>query len=114
MAYDLKPFNGDYFDMSPSEMFRDFGKQFFNNFPEIQSIKTDIKETKDKYELEAELPGFAKDSIDVSYENGMLTIAAENNLVNEQKDDEGKIIQKERSYNNFVCQNKLDSSFSPM
>ncbi|SUM68350.1 small heat shock protein [Staphylococcus saprophyticus] len=100
MTYDLKPFGRDYFDMTPSELFRDFGRQFFSNFPDEQSIKTDISEKDDRYELKAELPGFSKDQIDISYENDMLIISAENNQVNEEKDDEGKIIQKERSYSN--------------
>ena len=100
MTYDLKPFGRDYFDMTPSELFRDFWRQFFSNFPDEQSIKTDISEKDDRYELKAELPGFSKDQIDISYENGMLIISAENNQVNEEKDDEGKVIQKERSYSN--------------
>ncbi|PTI83518.1 hypothetical protein BU071_12575 [Mammaliicoccus vitulinus] len=33
-------------------------------------------------------------------ENGMLIISGENNQVNEEKDNEGKVIQKERSYSN--------------
>lgn len=100
MAYDLKPFGRDYFDMTPSELFRDFGRQFFSNFPDEQGIKTDIREKDDRYELKAELPGFSKDQIDISYENGTLIISGENNQVNEEKDDEGKVIQKERSYSN--------------
>ncbi|MDW4130238.1 Hsp20/alpha crystallin family protein [Staphylococcus saprophyticus] len=100
MTYDLKPFGRDYFDMTPSELFRDFRRQFFSNFPDEQSIKTDISEKDDRYELKAELPGFSKDQIDIFYENGMLIISAENNQVNEEKDDEGKVIQKERSYSN--------------
>ncbi|EDN8280100.1 Hsp20 family protein, partial [Listeria monocytogenes] len=100
MTYGLKPFGRDYFDMTPSELFRDFGRQFFSNFPDEQGIKTDISEKDDRYELKAELPGFSKDQIDISYENGTLIISAENNQVNEEKDDEGKVIQKERSYSN--------------
>ncbi|SUN43904.1 Hsp20/alpha crystallin family protein [Staphylococcus saprophyticus] len=73
---------------------------FFSNFPDEQGIKTDISEKDDRYELKAELPGFSKDQIDISYENGTLIISAENNQVNEEKDDEGKVIQKERSYSN--------------
>ena len=91
MTYNLKPFGRDYFDMTPSELFRDFGRQFFSNFPDEQGIKTDISEKDDRYELKAELPGFSKDQIDIS---------SENNQVNEEKDDEGKVIQKERSYSN--------------
>lgn len=100
MTYDLKPFGRDYFDMTPSELFRDFGRQFFSNFPDEQGIKIDISEKDDRYELKSELPGFSKDQIDISYENDMLIISAENNQVNEEKDDEGKVIQKERSYSN--------------
>lgn len=100
MAYDLKPFGKDYFDMTASELFRDFGRQFFSNLPDQKTIKTDINEKDDRYELKAELPGFSKDQIDISYENGMLIISGENNQVNEEKDNEGKVIQKERSYSN--------------
>ena len=100
MAYDLKTFGRDYFDMTPSELFRDFGRQFFSNFPDEQGIKTDIIEKDDRYELKAELPLISKDQIDISYENGMLIISAENDLVIEEKDDEDKVIQKERSYSN--------------
>ena len=109
MTYNLKPFGRDYFDMTPSELFRDFGRQFFSNFPDEQSIKTDISEKDDRYELKAELPGFSKDQIDISYENGTLIISAENNQVNEEKDDEGKVIQKERSYSNVKRMYSLDN-----
>lgn len=73
---------------------------FFSNLPDQKTIKTDINEKDDRYELKAELPGFSKDQIDISYENGMLIISGENNQVNEEKDNEGKVIQKERSYSN--------------
>jgi HSP20 family protein len=119
MAYDMKPFNRDYFDMSPSEMFRDFGRQFFSNIPETKNVRTDINEMEDRYELTAELPGFTKDAIDVTYENGLLTIKAENNMMNEAKDDDGRVIQKERSFSNVkrvysignVDEDNIEASF---
>ena len=37
-------------------------------------MKTDIKETDDGYELIVDLPGFKKDEIKVSLEDGYLTI----------------------------------------
>lgn len=109
MTYDLKPFGRDYFDMTPSELFRDFGRQFFSSFPDVQSIKTDITEKDNKYELKAELPGFSKDQIDISYENGVLTIFGENNQVNEERDNDGQVIQKERSYSNVKRMYSLDN-----
>ena len=39
-------------------------------------MKTDIRETEDSYELEMDLPGFSKDEVKVSLENGCLTISA--------------------------------------
>ena len=39
-------------------------------------MKTDIKETDKGYELIVDLPGFTKDEIKASVENGYLTISA--------------------------------------
>ena len=39
-------------------------------------MKTDIRETDHSYELEMDLPGFKKDEIRVSLENGYLTVSA--------------------------------------
>ena len=43
-------------------------------------MKTDIKETEGGYELEMDLPGFTKDEIKVSLENGYMTISAAKGL----------------------------------
>ena len=43
-------------------------------------MKTDIKETDGAYELEMDLPGFSKDEVKASLENGYLTISAANGL----------------------------------
>ena len=40
-------------------------------------MKTDIKETDAGYELEIDLPGFQKDQIELTLENGYLNVAAE-------------------------------------
>lgn len=101
MAYELDRFNNSLLDMTPSSLFRDFSKQFFNTLPDMQSMKTDIEERDDLYEMTVELPGYTKDSLDISYNNGYLTIKAENNVINESTDEEGKMIQKERSYSNM-------------
>ena len=39
-------------------------------------MKTDIKEMEDGYELEMDLPGFKKEEISISLEDGNLTIQA--------------------------------------
>ena len=60
-------------------------------------MKTDIKETDDNYELIVDLPGFKKDEIKVSLEDGYLTIEAAKGLdEDEQEKETGKYIRKER------------------
>ena len=60
-------------------------------------MKTDIKETDDNYELIVDLPGFKKDEIKVSLEDGYLTIeAAKGRDEDEQEKKTGKYIRKER------------------
>jgi len=65
MAYELDRFNNSLLDMTPSSLFRDFSKQFFNTLPDMQSMKTDIEEKDDRYEMTVELPGYTKDSLDI-------------------------------------------------
>lgn len=58
---------------------------------------TDIKESDKGYELEMDLPGFKKEEIKASIENGYLIISAEKGLEKDTKDDEGKkYIHRER------------------
>ena len=59
-------------------------------------MKTDIKEKKDGYELEIDLPGFKKDEIKVQLKDGYLTVSAEKGLDKDEEDKKGKYIRKER------------------
>ena len=59
-------------------------------------MKTDIKEKDNGYELEIDLPGFTKDEIKASLENGYLKISAAKRLDKDEKDKKGKYIRKER------------------
>ncbi len=60
-------------------------------------MKTDIRETDDSYELEMDLPGFKKEEIQVSLDNGYLTISAAKGLdEDEQEKKSGKYIRQER------------------
>lgn len=60
-------------------------------------MKTDVKENDESYELEMDLPGFRKDEINVSLENGYLTIRAAKGLdQDEQEKKTGKYIRRER------------------
>lgn len=59
-------------------------------------MKTDIHEHDDKFEMNIDLPGFNKDQIKLSLENGNLIINAEKTADSEKKDAKGKPIRQER------------------
>ena len=60
-------------------------------------MKTDIKEMENGYELVVDLPGFTKDEVQATLENGYLTISAEKGLDKDEKEKEtGHYIRKER------------------
>jgi HSP20 family protein len=67
----------------------------------------DIREDQDHFYVEAELPGFKKEDIDVTLENQTLTIAAERREDNTQGDtqgdgDKGELLLHERRYSKFL------------
>ena len=59
-------------------------------------MKTDIKEMKDGYELEIDLPGFKKDEVTAELKDGYLTVSAETNTKKDEKAEDGKYIRRER------------------
>lgn len=71
-----------------------FTDPFFTE-SESKLMKTDIKEKKDKYVIEIDLPGYEKDGIKVEIQDGYLTVHAK---VNKQDNEEekGKFVRKER------------------
>ena len=71
---------------------------WFENFNVSQTMKTDIRETDDAYILEAEVPGFEKDKINIDYHNNVLTISGkEERESGEQDKESGNYIRRERS-----------------
>lgn len=71
-----------------------FGDSFFNE-GESKLMKTDIKEKKDKYIIDIDLPGYEKEGIKLDIQEGYLTVHASVNK--EEKDEEkGKFVRKER------------------
>ena len=82
------------------DLFDDFFEDDFfpsRNFfkKENNLMKTDIKETKDKYILDIDLPGFEKQNIDLSLKDGYLSINAKVNK-EENNDKDEKYIRRER------------------
>ena len=80
------------------DLFDDFFKEddFFSKKGH-QLMKTDIKEKKDKYILEMDLPGYNKEDINLELKNGYLEVSAE--TIKEDKNDEDeKYVHQERFY----------------
>ena len=80
-----------------------FDEEFFRGNPhygkkENRVMKTDIKESDSGYELDIDLPGFRKEDIKISSDNGYLTISAEKKTDADEKDKNGKYIRRERYY----------------
>ena len=59
-------------------------------------MKTDVRETDGTYEVDIDLPGFKKEDISVSFENGYLTVSTNKTLDRDDKDKDSKYIRQER------------------
>ncbi|MEF2966256.1 Hsp20/alpha crystallin family protein [Paenibacillus sp. M1] len=91
----VKSFNDRFNDM--------FNDDFFTPLKgSLMSFRTDIRETEDAYLVEAELPGFQKDEIEIGYANPYLTIKAVRKEDNSVEDSTEQIIRKERRYGEYV------------
>ncbi len=59
----------------------DFWYDFFNNVNYKESFPVDVISKEDLYEVYANLPGFSKEEVSVSFDNGYLTIGAKHKEV---------------------------------
>ena len=73
------------------KVFDNFFRPFFAD-ETADFMKTDVKETENAYLMEIEMPGFDKNEINMSLENGYITITAKK--VSESQD---KYLKRERS-----------------
>ena len=70
----------------------------------------DVTDEGKAFRVSAELPGVKRDDIDVSINDGVLTISAERRNETEDKDKEGRVIRRESRYGNYVRSMRLDAS----
>ncbi len=89
-------FNDNLFDS-----FFDFGDIPARRPAPVNNVmRTDVKETKEGYELSIDLPGYKKDEVKAELKDGNLTVSAERSTDNDQKDENGRYIRRERFYGN--------------
>ena len=62
----------------------------------------DVREDADHIYVEAELPGFKKDEVDITMENQTLTIAAERHEQRGGDEKKGEHLLRERRYTRFL------------
>lgn len=89
----------------------DFEKNIFGNmFPSLfdnnRQMSVDIKEKDNHYEVDADIPGFEKDNIQVEYDDThqILSIQAKKETSTEKKDDEKQYLHRERSTQSYMRQ----------
>ncbi len=85
------------------------------------SPKLDIAELKDKYEIKAELPGMDEKDINLSIDDGLLTISGEKKSESETENKDKGYYLKECSYGSFsrsvrlpdnIADDKIAANFS--
>lgn len=97
---------------SLNSLFRDFDALTHRVFGDLDlpSVypRVDVWETEKEYVLEAELPGFSEQDVDVRVKDGLLTIASRSGAEGESKTGEGpKYLIRERKSQAFERSFKL-------
>ena len=82
-----------------NELQRDFFDEFFNT-DYVKGMKTDITETETEYLMDIELPGYKKENVEITVNDGYLTVTA--------KKDESKETKNE----NYVSRERYTGSLS--
>ena len=82
----------EFFGFPFSKALRDWDKDTANT----SLMKTDIKEHEGSYELIMDLPGIEKENLDASLKDGYLTVTAKTAKSNDEKDNNGKYLRRER------------------
>ena len=88
----------DDFDLFDDVFDNGFDVPMFNQEP---VLKTDVVEKDGKYIMKTDLPGFAKNDVKVTLENGTLSIHAARHENKDEKDRKGKVLRRERRYGSY-------------
>jgi HSP20 family protein len=65
-------------------------------------MRTDVKQKDGKYMIDVDLPGFKKDEINLSLDNGYINIQTSKSLDRDEKDKKGNVIRRERYSGNMA------------
>ncbi len=73
----------------------------FENGVNSNAPALDVSETKDAYTVKASLPGWKPEDVEITFENGQLTLRGEWKEENEDKGEDAKWHRKEIRYSSF-------------
>ena len=86
----------------PSKRFDLFDDMFDDFFrperPMGPLMRCDVHEKDGYYTLDIELPGYKKEDVSMEISDGNLTIKAQHEMSNEEKDAKGNLVRSERSF----------------
>ena len=85
----------DWFGFPTERDFRNIEKKLYGRNA-ARVMKTDVKEHDDHYEIAIDLPGFKKEEVTLTLENGYLTVDVAKGLDKDENDKKGKLIRQER------------------
>ena len=84
-------------NFNPFHDFDELERAFFSDNA-LGEFKADIQEDGDNFVLEADLPGFKKEDIQLQLDGDTLTIQAQRHSEHEEQEKKGKYVCCERSY----------------
>lgn len=104
--FEIIPFDRHIRHLAAMDPFREFDeieRSFFGNQKNlISAFRTDVVDTGDAYQLEAELPGFAKEDIKIDVENDVLTVSAEHKSETKEENEKKNFVKRERFYGSYT------------
>lgn len=101
MMYSMMPFGRTH---SLANLFDDFDRHFFGDLTHsnLPAFRTDIRDDGDQFLLDADLPGFNREDIQLELQGDILTITAQHQDNKDQKNEDG----------NYICRERTSSSYS--
>lgn len=83
----------------PFRQLEDMSRNFFSANSAASLFRTDVSDLGDAYKLEAELPGFNKEDININIEDERMTISVERKA--ESEDNKPNYLRRERFYGSY-------------
>ena len=81
----------------PSDFLSDFFRDgWYDGFGGASTLKVDVRETPQEYIIDAEMPGFERENVEINLDENRLTISVKKDETHEETDENGRYIRRER------------------